>query len=74
VNYESEAASYYCWEYDDNGNWIDYKYYREPSDGNEYSESKEYTYNDKGEWTKCVTTINGEAKAIVLRTIEYLDK
>lgn len=74
VNHEGEATSYYCWEYDQNGNWTDYRYYREPSDGNEYSESKVYTYDGNGEWTKCITTINGETKAIVLRTIEYLNK
>ena len=72
VNTERDFTGYYCWEYDDHGNWTDYKYYREPSDGKEYSQTKEYTYNDHGDWTRCATAVNGTAEAIVLRSFEYL--
>ena len=74
VNHEGESTGYYCWEYDDHGNWTGYKFYREPSDGKEYSQTKEYTYNERGDWTRCATSVNGVPEAIVLRTFEYLDK
>ena len=74
VNHEGEVTSYYCWEYDDHGNWTGYRFYREPSDGKDYSQTKEYTYNEQGDWTRCATSVNGVPEAIVLRTFEYLDK
>ncbi|MBO4558070.1 MAG: hypothetical protein J5693_05640 [Bacteroidales bacterium] len=74
VNRDNTGTGFYTWEYDDHGNWVDYKYWKEPDDGKAYSQSKAYEYNENGEWTRCVTTTNGEVEAIVLRTFEYLDK
>ena len=74
ISQERDVTKYYCWEYDGRGNWYEYKYYCEPSDGKEYSQTKQYTYNDRGEWTRCAISVNGTPEAIVLRTIDYLDK
>ena len=75
INHEGYVTSFYCWEYDDHGNWTHYRYYREPGDGtDDYSQDKEYTYNENDDWTRCLTTTNGNAEAIVLRSFEYLDK
>jgi len=75
INHQGASTSYYLWEYDDHGNWISYKYYKEPDDGKgEYTQVKEYSYNEQGEWTKCVTSTCGKPEAIVIREIEYIDK
>lgn len=72
VNTDATGTGFYTWEYDDHGNWVAYKYWKEPDDGNTYTQDKVYTYNENGDWTKCITTTNGEVEAIVTRTIEYL--
>ena len=43
-------------------------------DGNTYMQDKAYEYNDKGDWTRCVTITNGVPEAIVLREFEYIEK
>ena len=72
MNTDATGTGFYTWEYDDHGNWVAYKYWKEPDDGNTYTQDKVYTYNENGDWTKCITTTNGEVEAIVTRTIEYL--
>lgn len=72
ISHEGMATGYYTWEYDDHGNWTLYRYWKEPTDGKEYSQEKEYTYNERGDWTRCVTTTNGEVEAIVIKEFEYI--
>lgn len=73
VSHEGTATSYFFWDYDSHGNWVSYKYYREPDNGKAYSQTKEYTYNEEGEWTRCITTTNNVVEAIVIRTFENLN-
>lgn len=73
-NTDATGTGFYTWEYDDHGNWIAYKYWKEPDDGNTYMQDKAYEYNDKGDWTRCVTITNGVPEAIVLREFEYIEK
>ena len=74
VNTDATGTGFYTWEYDDHGNWIAYKYWKEPDDGNTYMQDKAYEYNENGDWIRCVTTTNGTPEAIVLREFEYLEK
>lgn len=74
VSTERDLTRYYSWEYDDHGNWTAYGYYTEPDDGQPYAQTKQYTYNERGDWTRCDTQVNGTPEAIVLRKFEYIDK
>ena len=72
VSHEGAATGYYKWEYDQMGNWTHYEYYREPDSGKGvWSQDKAYTYNDKGDWTRCDISTCGQPEGIILRTFEY---
>ena len=74
VVHEGTATKYFAWNYDDHGNWISYRYHRVPSDGKSFTQDKAYTYNEDGEWTRCITVTNGVVEAIVIRTFETINK
>ena len=72
VSHEGAATGYYKWEYDQAGNWTLYEYYREPDNGaGVWSQDKEYTYNGRGEWTRCAVTTCGVAEGIIIKEFEY---
>jgi hypothetical protein len=67
---EGELEAKYTYKYNEENHKIEYNRYS--SSGQLQSEGKHtYEYDNKGNWIKQVTFVDGEPKSVTERTIEY---